>query len=389
MGDGGAVDDPADVPGRVEIGEMSPAMRSALLEVLIHGELPRAEIARRLHLSRASLTRITRALVDAGLLAEGETRLMAQTGRPSELLSLRADARHFLGVKLTGDTLYAVVTDLAATIVASTERPLRSREVADVVAEIAETSRAFATEFPGLTSIGIAIAGRVSRARDAAVVERSAFLDWTDVPLGALVREETGLPCVVENDVQALTATEHWFGAGAGIDDMALVTVGVGIGCGLVVNGRPVEGAHSRAGQLSHLIVDEGGPPCGLGHRGCVSSLLVNGSIVAAYGRPDVDYAGVVAAARGGDVRASRVFADAGRALGVMIATVANLVDPRKIVLTGDGIAVVELAGDALRSAVDERLDEDAAPVDLDVRTWDFSEWARAGAGLAIRALLA
>lgn len=371
-----------------EIAAMSPAMRAALLEVLIHGELPRAEIARRLHLSRASLTRITRSLVDAGLLAEGGTRLMAQTGRPSEMLQLRASARHFLGIKLTGDTLYAVVTDLAAGAVESVERPLASRGVADVVAEIADVARLHAARYPTLTSIGIAIAGRVSQGADGALVERSFFLDWTDVPLGALVREATGLPCAVENDVQALTATEHWFGAGAGIDDLVLITVGAGIGCGLVVNGRPVDGAHSRAGQISHLIVDEAGPRCGLGHRGCASSLLVNSAIVNAYRRPGVEYEGVVEAARAGDEIALAAFADAGRALGVMIATVASLVDPQKVVVTGDGIAVVELAGEAMHAAIAERLDRDAAPVDLDVRTWDFSEWARAGAGLAIRALL-
>ncbi len=373
----------------IAIDEFSPAIRAALLEVLIHGELPRAEIARRLHLSRASLTRITRSLVDEGLLAEGETRLMAQTGRPSEMLQLRASARHFLGIKLTGDVLYAVVTDLRAQPVALLERPLPSREVADVVAEIADVARGFAADHPSLVSVGIAIAGQVAQTRDGALVQRSAFLDWTGVPLGALVREATGLPCAVENDVQALAATEHWFGAGAGIDDMALITVGVGIGCGLVVNGRLLEGAHARSGLVSHLIVDEAGPRCGLDHRGCASSMLVNGSIVNAYGRPDAGYDDVVAAARAGDAVALAAFEAAGRALGVLIATVVNLVDPQKVVVTGDGIAVFEFAEDAVRRSLAERLDKDAAEVDLDVQTWDFSEWARAGAGLAIRAMLA
>jgi predicted NBD/HSP70 family sugar kinase len=72
-----------------------------------------------------------------------------------------------------------------------------------------------------------------------------------------------------------------------------------------------------------------------------------------------------------------------------LIAAVVNLVDPQKVVLTGDGIAVHELGGDAMRAELAARLDPDAAEPDLDVRTWDFSEWARAGAGLAIRDLLA
>lgn len=369
--------------------EMSAAVRAALLEVLIHGELPRAEIARRLHLSRASLTRITRQLVDDGFLIEGETRLMAQTGRPSEMLALRAEARRFLGIKLTGDRLYAVVTDLSATIVASADHALVSSDPADVVAQIVDVAAQYRGQWPDLVAIGIAIAGRVAKHPDGAVVEESGFLQWTDVPLGALVADATGLPCAVENDVQALTATEHWFGAGAGIDDMALITVGAGIGCGLVLGGHVVEGAHARSGQVSHTIVDEAGPHCGLGHRGCASSVLVNSAIVDAYRQPGADYDGVVAAARAGDAIALAAFADAGRALGVLIATVVNLVDPKKVVLTGDGIAVHELGGGALRAALAERLDKEAVGVDLDVRLWDFSEWARAGAGVAIRAQLA
>ena len=368
--------------------EMSAPMRAALLEVLIHGELPRAEIARRLLLSRASLTRITRQLVDGGYLTEGEMRLTGHTGRPSEMLSVRTDALHFLGIKLTGDRIYAVVTDLSARIVAGAERAIDSREPLDVVAQVAEIARELTDAGHELSAVGIALAGRARRQRGGAIVEHSAFLDWTEVPLGAMVVEATGLACSVENDVQALTATEHWFGAGAGIQDMALITIGVGIGCGLVVNGRIVEGAHARAGQISHAIVDEAGPYCGLGHRGCISSMLVNAAISRAVRRGEDEYGEAVAAARDGDVIALAAFADAGRALGVLIATVVNLVDPQKVVLTGDGIAVHELGGDAMRSALAERLDKDAAEVDLDVRTWDFSEWARAGAGVAIREML-
>ncbi|WP_201788540.1 ROK family transcriptional regulator [Rathayibacter sp. VKM Ac-2630] len=216
----------------LRIEDMPAATRATLLEVLIHGSLPRAELARRLGLSRASLTRIARTLVEAGLLAEGETRLRAATGRPSEMLRVRSSARRFLGVKLTGDTLYAVVADLGAEVTASTEHALRSSDVAEVVRQIAEAAHELAGDGAPLASIGIAIAGRVRQSAGGAVVEHSAFLDWHHVELARLVREATGLACSVENDVQALTAAEHWFGAGAGLESMALVTVGTGIGCG-------------------------------------------------------------------------------------------------------------------------------------------------------------
>ncbi|MEO6086774.1 MAG: MarR family transcriptional regulator [Umezawaea sp.] len=87
-------------PGLSEIG------RQVLLEVLIHGAMPRAEIADRLNLSRPTLTRVTKALVLDGLLVEGGTELRSAMGRPSEMLHVRGEARHFLGVKLTSDRLY-------------------------------------------------------------------------------------------------------------------------------------------------------------------------------------------------------------------------------------------------------------------------------------------
>lgn len=366
------------------VRDMTPTTRAALREVLTHGELPRAEIARRLDLSRASLTRITQTLVGAGLLNEGETRLLAATGRPSEMLSLRRDALYFVGIKLTGDAMYAVVADLAATIVASVQQPLTSRSVESVIDAIAVAVSEFALRFP-ITSIGIALAGRIQAEKH---VEYSGFLGWADVPLATLVMSATGLPCTVENDVQALTATEHWFGAGAGLDNMALITVGVGIGCGLVVNGRLLDGAHSRPGLVSHLIVDDDGPLCSRGHRGCATCYLISDAIVEASGLPDASYDTVVEAARGGDAGALQAFRRAGRALGVIAATVANLVDPQKIVLTGDGIPIVEFARAEIDLAIASGLDPEASPVALDVRVWDFSEWARAAAGIAITALI-
>jgi predicted NBD/HSP70 family sugar kinase len=367
--------------------DLAPAERAALLEVLIHGSLPRAEIARRLGLSRATLTRITRTLVEAGLLTEGATELRATTGRPSEMLQLRTDTRRFLGVKLTGDTLYAVVTDLGARILSSIEEPLVTTEVDDVVDQIAAVAARMEVEHPGLTAIGVCLAGDVANRGGEGIVTVSPFLGWRDVPLGVLLQQRTGHPSAAQNDVLALTAAEHWFGAGAGLDSMALLTVGIGLGFGLVVHGQVVTGAHGRPGRLSHVIIDSGGPICKRGHRGCASTYLVNDAIVTALGGPPLDYEGALRRAREGDPAARRAFEDAGVALGALIALVVNTIDPEKVILSGDGLAIYELAADRVHQAMDEALDT-GSTVNLDVQPFDFSEWARAGAVLAIRSVL-
>jgi predicted NBD/HSP70 family sugar kinase len=361
-----------------------------LLEVLIHGSMPRAEIAQRLGLSRPTLSRITRVLVRDGLLVESGTELRSSTGRPSELLRVGGASRHFLGVKLTGDHLYAVVTDLRATQVAFMDAPLESREVDDVVGQIAETAARFRSEFPSLTAVGVALAGTIRKRPHPPVVLESAFLGWQDVSLVEKVAVATGLPTAIDNDVRALTAAEHWFGAGAGLHSMVVITVGMGVGCGLVIDGHLVEGSAGRAGRISHLLVTTGGPVCELGHRGCASSYLPTTAIVAALrtsaGVPTYEEA--LERARKGEPAAKRAFGDAGFALGMIIGTVSNLLDPQKIFLTGDGLPLYEVAQDRVWDGVLASYDDDPETIDLDVQPFDFSEWARSAAALAIRAVL-
>ncbi|QQQ80755.1 ROK family transcriptional regulator [Saccharothrix sp. 6-C] len=350
-----------------------------LLDVLLHGPGPRAEIALRLRLSRATLTRAARALVAHGLLVEGGTERRSSTGRPSEILHVRGEAHRFLGVKLTADRCYAAVTDLTATPSEAVEQPLRSTDPDEVVARIA----AIAADRPGLTGIGITLGGVVR----GGVVADAGFLGWRDVPLASAVTGATGLPVTADNDVQALTSAEHWFGAGAGVDSMVLITIGAGVGVGLVVDGRLVQGAHGLPPRFAHLLVDPAGPQCGYGHRGCASSYLMSHVILR---RLDgcATYGEAVERARAGDPDAGRVFAEAGYALGILIGHAANFIDPAKILLTGDGLPLYGIASGQVRAGIGNTYEDDPALIDLDVRPFDFGEWARAAAALAIRAAI-
>ncbi|WP_341946326.1 ROK family transcriptional regulator [Microbacterium sp. LWH11-1.2] len=360
--------------------------RETLREVLIHGPLPRAEIARRLGVSRASLTRITRNLLDHGLIIEGATEQRAWTGRPSELFDIAPEARHFFGVKLTGDAIFAAVVDLGAHEVATAEEALESRDVADVVARIAEIFTGFSEQFDDIVAGGVCVAGDLTQDRQ--LVVDSPFLGWKDVPLAEILTSELGIPMATENDVRALTATEHWFGAGAGCPSLALITVGAGIGLGLVIDDRLVAGFHGRAGRLDHLKIDGAGPFCPEGHRGCASVYLTNEWIVRSLQGAAADYPEAVAHARHGHPAALQAFRDAGTALGVLIATVANGIDPQKIILTGDGLPVWELAEPEIRAAIDGVLSAGSEPLELDVQPFQFNEWARAAAVLGIRTVL-
>jgi predicted NBD/HSP70 family sugar kinase len=362
--------------------------RLALREILIHGTLSRAEIARSLGLSRASLTRAMRVLVAHRLVVEVGTGVRGATGRPSELLQSSSGQWEFLGVKLTRERLYAAVTDLGGRVLALHEEAVAStvpEALADQISAVHERLRA---AHPAICAVGVSLPGDVLVRGGEAVVASSPFLGWTDVPFARMVRERTGLAAFTANDVHALTVKEHWFGAGAGRGSMALVTVGEGLGLGLIVNGQVSTGEHGRLGRIGHLPVLGGGPDCGIGHAGCASSFLPSPVIVRNAGREGSTYEQVVELARTGDERAVAAFEDAGRALGVVLATAVHIADPAAIVLTGDGLPVYDLA----RSTVDEALRAALAPyrqpVTVEVQPFEFSEWARAGAVVAIRQLL-
>lgn len=367
---------------------LNRAERSALREIVVHGPLPRTEIARRLGLSRASLTRITRALLDGGLVAEDGVEMRARTGRPSELLRARDDSFRLMGVKLTADTLYAVLTDLSAQVVVSVEEPITDTDFSAVVAQIARVHADLTGPGVPVAALGVCLAGDIVTESGRQLVASSAFLGWVDVDLVGALTALLPVPVVAENDVRALTALEHWFGAAVDCNSFALLTVGVGVGFGFVIEGRVLTGTRGRAGRLDHLRIDPAGPMCGLGHRGCASTYLTSDSIVTNSGLADLDYTGVVQAARAGDMDARAAFEDAGRALGALIATVANFMDPEKIIVTGDGLAVVEIA----RGSVDDAIALVRDPVDaetaFEVQGFGFAEWARAGAVTALRGLV-
>ncbi|BAL88193.1 putative ROK-family transcriptional regulator [Actinoplanes missouriensis 431] len=375
----------------------APAMTAVLTAVLTEGPLSRVGLARRLGLSQAAVTKAARPLIDLGYLEElaATERTGPGAGRPASPLSIRPDREFFLGVKITADELIGVVCDLTSRVRASAHRPLAGRDVDHVLAELGRLVGDL-LDGPGdhrarTRRLGLAISGDVDRATG--LVRYSPFLHWHDVPLRELAEQTTGLTVVVENDVKALTTAEHWFGEGVGAESFALVTVGTGIGCGLVVNGRLVAGVHGVAGEIGHIGVDAGGPACHCGGRGCVEAIAGTDAIVERArqrtGRPELTLDGAVALARSGDPRAAAVFAEAGDAIGCGIAAVANLVGPARIVVSGEGLAAYDLFEPSIRTGFERQAFGAAATCPLSIRPLPFEEWARGAATVGIQSFVA
>ncbi|WP_306893561.1 ROK family protein [Agromyces albus] len=286
-------------------------------------------------------------------------------------------------MKLTGEALYAVVTDLQANVIELEEQSLVSRYAPDAVSQIAEIVRGFSASHPRLASVGVCLAGDVERVRGRAVIVGSYFLGWDNVPLESLIEAEIGLPIAMSNDVQALTAAHHWFGAGVGRRSLVLFGLGAGIGAGIVVNDELVRGSHGHPGKVGHIPVRHIGPTCDRGHVGCASAYVTIPAIL--HNAADTSFEHVLERAAAGDRAAQGALDDAGYALGVVVAELMNVIDPEKVIVTGEGLAVARAGKAAMDIALAERLESASERSEIDVHDFAFADYAWAAAVSAIR----
>jgi predicted NBD/HSP70 family sugar kinase len=374
---------------------LTPAAPQIFTVVLSHGPLTRAEIARRAGLSPAAVTKAVRPLIEAGYLVEDvDEESRPALGRPANPVRVDGGRALFIGVKVTGDEIIAVLTDLCCRIRVARHIGIEDREPKAVLAAMTDLVLELLTEADGfgvqVRGVGVAVSGDVDRV--GGMVRYSPFLDWREVPLAELVAMTTGLPVTVDNDVRALTVAEQWFGAGVGLSDFALVTVGAGIGCGLVVSGRVVSGAHGVAGELGHLSLDPAGPRCHCGNRGCVEAIAADSAIVrdirSVTGIPVADAAEALELAHRGDPGARQVYARAGEAIGRAIGSVVNLLGPERVIISGEGLAAYDLFAEQIRDAFAASAFGTAARCDVKTRPLPFEEWARGAAATAIQSFI-
>ncbi|MEV0612041.1 ROK family transcriptional regulator [Nonomuraea sp. NPDC050404] len=365
--------------------------------VLIQGPVSRVEIARRSGLSSAAVTKAARPFIEAGYLEELESteRRLSGAGRPASPLAIRPDREFFTGVKITDDELIGVVTDLRAQPLTSMRRRLATTTAEGIVEELKALVGELLAADPRYRarchSLGLAVSGDVDRVTG--VVRYSPFLGWRQVPLGRLAAGATGLNVTVENDVKSLTVAEQWFGEGVGASSFALVTLGTGIGCGLVVNDRVVAGSHGVAGEIGHIPVGGEEPECHCGGRGCAEAIAGTAPILAAVraatGDASLSIDAAIEAAHAGNTSAREVFARAGHAIGLAMAAMANLFGPERIIVTGDvqGLAAYDLFEEQINRSFASQAFGAATDCRLLLRPRTFEQWARGAAAVAIQHL--
>jgi N-acetylglucosamine repressor len=353
-----------------------------------HGPISRTEIAEVTHLSPATITGIMGKLIRLGLAREREGGI-STGGRPPVLVEIDRDAGCVVGVKLTESQIVAALTDLSAETLAERSAPLgddRSPEA--VAAVLSETVLQLRAEAPDrrFFGVGIGLAGAIDRR--AGVCRFSPFLPWRDVPLRSLLEPRIGCPVVIENDVSALTLAERWFGGGTGYSDFLVVTIGRGVGMGMVLDGRLYRGGQGAGGEFGHITMDPDGPECDCGKRGCLEALVGEPALVRQIKQTcgsDMTLGQGAALARDGDAGAKQVFARAGTTLGLALAGVVNLLNPTRVIVGGEGVQTLDVMLPSMRESMaahcfDGLFDD----LDLVVEPWGDDAWARGAAGLVL-----
>lgn len=353
------------------------------LEILLHGPLGRAELARRLDLAPATLTRISSELIQAGIVTE-TTQVVEGRGRPTIPLDVIPTAHHFLGVKLTGDVLTGVVTDLRLRVVQRLPDRFHSGDPDEVVRLIQELRDEASARHP-IDAIGIAVGGVVD---EQGTITSAPFLDWTDIPLARMTEQALGIPAVCANDLEAFVEALHWFGVGSGHSNFATITLGVGVGYGCIANGRLLANTDSGVGLIGHWPLDPLGPLCRKGHQGCAEALLtmpaIERDVRIATGH-DLTWDEIMDQARGGDETISRLLSRSGRALGQLIAAVANLTAPDFVAIGGEGVELAEVVQKDVINGLTEHRDPRASDVHLEYIPSTSDAWSRGAAVLGLR----
>ncbi len=316
--------------------------------------MTQAELARASGLSPATVSSIAHELRDEEWVVDEELE-----GARGRALTLSRDAGLAVGIAFGHSHVRVAIADLAHTILAEAENPIDTDHGAEHGISLAGSLFRRLVEETEIdtnlvTGVGMGLPGPLRR--DSGEVGDSAILpSWIASHPAQLMRDELGHDVKVENDANLAALAEIVWGAGRGCTDLLYVKISTGVGAGLILNGRLYHGGVGTAGEIGHTTIDEAGPVCRCGSRGCLETFAGAEAVVEPLRRRHGDsltVRQVVAMAKAGDSGCQRVIGDAGHAVGRAVADACNLLAPERVVIGGDLAQAEDLLLDPVRGAV-------------------------------------
>ncbi|TYL54155.1 ROK family transcriptional regulator [Agromyces mariniharenae] len=326
-----------------------------------HGALSRAELAKRVGLSRTTLSEITASLLQRGaiIVADTDAATRAGSGRPAERLALDPDSGQFLGVDFGHRRVHVAVADASHEVIAQgVERyddDIAWADRLEIAFELIDRlSRETGVHFGALQAVGIGVPGPYTGARagmPAVSWKKQLAPDGVDTAFA----ERFGAPVVVDNNTR-LAALAEAISRPDAVDNLIYLRLSDGVGGGLVISGRLVTGSRGFAGELGHVTADPSGAPCRCGKRGCLETIASVPAILRACRDvgAEVETLDDLAVAVGkGDPAVESVLREVGSTVGRVLGAAAMTLNPREVVIGGEIVRVapvlVEQAASTLR----------------------------------------
>ena len=242
----------------------------------------------------------------------------------------------------------------------SVETP-RSNLTTELESAIVDAAEACIAALPGAERpkrFGLALAALVN-SHQGKILSSPNIPELNGQPLAERLAEKLSIDVVIENDATAAAIGEHWLGASADVDNSIFVTLGTGVGGGLILDGRPYRGVDGTAGEIGHICVEPEGYDCGCGSHGCLEQYASGTAIVRmareSYAEGDITSAGVYADAKAGNQSAVEIFHRMGRYLGIGLAGLVNVLNPEMIAVGGGVAGAWDLFSGSFRSEIDLR----------------------------------
>ncbi|MFA0438553.1 transcriptional regulator [Vibrio sp. 10N.286.49.C2] len=342
-----------------------------------YGPISRIDLSKLSGLAPASITKITRELIAAHLIHETVVQEAISRGRPAVGLQTNNQGWQFLSMRLGRGYLSIALHELGGDVLIDTKIEIHEVDQEDVAArllyEIEEFFETYNDQLDRVTSIALTLPGLVNT--EQGIVLQMPHYNVANFPIGSEIFSATGLPVFVANDTRAWALAENLFGHSQDCDNSVLISIHHGVGAGIILDGRVLQGRHGNIGELGHIQVDRNGMECHCGNKGCLETVassqairreviqrIANGeasSLVEALNDDeDVSVEAICEAAANGDPLAVNVIEKLGDHLGSAIAIVINLFNPEKILIGG----VINQAKDILYPAIQCCIEQQSLP---------------------------
>ncbi len=337
------------ISSRHAIGQRSETVRRANLSAIatqlhLRGPLSRSELVARTGLTRSAIRGLIGEFVAAELATEERSVSLGIPGRPSPLVQPNAERAVVLALEIAVDSLAVALVGFGGEVlerrrVDRQRQHLSPDQILRDLTALAAPVLARVRDRDVLLAVSAGVVGLVRRTDG--LVRQAPNLAWRDVPLATALSESLGVSVgvAVANEADLGALAEHRRGAAVGVDDVVFLSGEVGVGGGIIVGGQPLDGAQGYAGEVGHLPVNVNGTACRCGSIGCWETeigeraLLTRAGRSTDGGRPAID--AVVAAAQDGSTRDLAALAEVGRWLGIGLAGLVNIFNPRLVVLGG------------------------------------------------------